>query len=64
MGYICKLNHWGPMTSFKMADFLLFFTFFSLKLVFLDKIKSFTPNYSFKVTKCCVITVLGPRKEP
>ena len=36
------------MTSSKMADFLLFFTFVSLKLVFLDKIKSFTHNYSFK----------------
>ena len=32
------------MTSCNMADFLLFFTFFSLKLVFLDKIKSFIHN--------------------
>ena len=34
--------------SFNMADFLLFFTFFCLTLVFLDKIKRFTHNYSFK----------------
>ena len=61
MGYICKLHLWGPMMSSNMADFLLFFTFFSLTLVFLDKIKSFTHNYSFEklnmynINKCNVI---------
>ena len=48
MGYICKLHRWGPRMSSNMADFLLFFTFFSLTLVFLDKIKRFTHSYSFK----------------
>ena len=38
----------GAYDAIQNGGFLVFFTFLGLKLVFLDKIKSFTHNYSFK----------------